>query len=247
MEKQHVQVPNGMELPPKDQLIYAVLKEYEDGKSNETFVSLQTISTITGASIPTIRASIERLKDKGYISTRRDGRRTVYKFEKYINFEPFHKDFLENKDVSFASKAYILASQQYMFKDIQGVGKIGYSNRQLSNKINMPESTIRKCDKELENKNYLTILKNEIRDLETGCFTNTKIFKLGELGQAIIWTLKNHEDRINENTENIEDLKNNYIDIKDKYNDMKDKVESQQKLIEALLRAQNIEPDKFIV
>lgn len=65
--------------------------------------------------------------------------------------------------------------------------------------------------------------------------------------QSILKTLKNHEDRINENTENIEDLKNNYIDIKDKYNDMKDKVESQQKLIEALLRAQNIEPDKFVV
>lgn len=58
--------------------------------------------------------------------------------------------------------------------------------------------------------------------------------------QGILKTLKNHEDRINKNTENIEDLK-------DKYNDMKDKVESQQKLIEALLRAQNIEPDKFIV
>ena len=58
--------------------------------------------------------------------------------------------------------------------------------------------------------------------------------------QSILETLKNHEDRINENTENIEDLK-------DKYNDMKDKVESHQKLIEALLRAQNIEPDKFIV
>ena len=58
--------------------------------------------------------------------------------------------------------------------------------------------------------------------------------------QSILETLKNHEDRINEKTENIEDLK-------DKYNDMKDKVESQQKLIEALLRAQNIEPDKFIV
>lgn len=35
--------------------------------------------------------------------------------------------------------------------------------------------------------------------------------------------------------------------VKDKYNNMNDKVESQQKLIEALLRAQNIEPDKFIV
>lgn len=38
--------------------------------------------------------------------------------------------------------------------------------------------------------------------------------------QSILETLKNHEDRINEDTENIEDLK-------DKYNDMKDKVESQ--------------------
>lgn len=38
--------------------------------------------------------------------------------------------------------------------------------------------------------------------------------------QSVLETLKNHEDRINENTENIEDLK-------DKYNDMKDKVESQ--------------------
>ena len=58
--------------------------------------------------------------------------------------------------------------------------------------------------------------------------------------QSVLETLKNHEDRINENTKNIEDLK-------DKYNDMKGKVESQQKIIEALLRAQNIEPDKFIV
>lgn len=65
--------------------------------------------------------------------------------------------------------------------------------------------------------------------------------------QSVLESLKNHEDRINENTENIENLKNSYSDIKDKYNDMKDKVESQQKIIEALLRAQNIEPDKFIV
>lgn len=63
---------------------------------------------------------------------------------------------------------------------------------------------------------------------------------MANIEQDILKTLKNHEDRINENTENIEDLK-------DKYNDIKDKVESQQKLIESLLRAQNIEPDKFIV
>ena len=44
-------------------------------------------------------------------------------------------------------------------------------------------------------------------------------YLMKDIEQSILETLKNHEDRINENTENIEDLK-------DKYNDMKDKVES---------------------
>ena len=51
--------------------------------------------------------------------------------------------------------------------------------------------------------------------------------------QSVLETLKNHEDRINENTDEIAKLNH--------------KVESQQKLIEDLLRAQNIEPNKFIV
>lgn len=59
--------------------------------------------------------------------------------------------------------------------------------------------------------------------------------------QGILKTLKNYEDRINENTEDIEDLKDKYNDIKDKYNDIKDKIESQQKLIEALLCVQNVD------
>lgn len=42
--------------------------------------------------------------------------------------------------------------------------------------------------------------------------------------QSILETLKNHEDRINENTDEIAKLNH--------------KIESQQKLIEALLRAQ---------
>lgn len=52
--------------------------------------------------------------------------------------------------------------------------------------------------------------------------------------QGILKTLKNHEDRINKNTENIEDLK-------DKYNDMQEKVESLEKLIDAILCVQNVD------
>jgi len=36
---------------------------------------------------------------------------------------------------------------------------------------------------------------------------NEKVFHLDELGQAIVFTLKNHEDRITDTEENIEDLK----------------------------------------
>lgn len=51
--------------------------------------------------------------------------------------------------------------------------------------------------------------------------------------QSILKTLKNHEDRINENIDEIARLNH--------------KVEYHQKLIWALLRAQNIEPNKFII
>ena len=95
----------------------------------------------------------------------------------------------------------------------------------------MPESSIRKCNKELERKNYLTILKNKSRDLETGCKTDTKIFNLNELGQAIIWTLKNHEDRITQNTEDI--------------NFLKQQLQSQQELILKLLENKEQSENKF--
>lgn len=236
--KSHVQLPNDMCLSPGDQFIYLILRNHDKG--NGCWPSLKRICKESGASINTVRASLKRLEETGWIKVIKDGRLHRYVFKKYTKFEPFSEEFLMNENLSFTEKAYLAASQKWMFKDMENIGKISMSNKSLSDKIHISERNIYRMNKSLVNKNYLTILKNESKDLETGCLTDTKIFKLAEFGQAIIWTLKNHEDRINENTENIEDLQ-------DKYNDMKDKVESQQKLIEALLRAQNIEPDKFIV
>ena len=50
----------------------------------------------------------------------------------------------------------------------------------------MPESTIRRCNAELVSKDYLTILKNESKDIQTGCKTDTKLYDLNKLGQAVI-------------------------------------------------------------
>lgn len=185
---QHTQVPNGMgqnELDPKDQLIYAILRSH-DNPTDGCFPSLQTLSKESGASINTIRDSIKRLKAKGYITTELKGRQTYYTFIKHEQFEPFSPEFLKGKNVSFTTKSYLLASQQYMYKDVENVGSLSLSNHELSRQINMPESTIRRCNAELVSKDYLTILKNKNRDLQTGCKNETKIFELNKLGQAVI-------------------------------------------------------------
>ena len=80
----------------------------------------------------------------------------------------------------------MFATQQYMYKDVENYGKLSISNTVLAEQINMPESTIRRCNLELASKDYLTILKNENQDLQTGLKTETKLFELNKLGQAIV-------------------------------------------------------------
>ena len=185
---QHVQVPNGMgdkNLAPKDQLIYTIIKSH-DNPTKGCFPSLQVLSKESGASINTIRDSIARLKEAGYIKTELKGRKTYYTFDPYKKFEPFSPDFISNPNISFTTKSYLIASQQFMYKDVENLGKLSFSNRALADQINMPESTIRRCNAELVSKDYLTILKNESKDIQTGCKTDTKLYDLNKLGQAVI-------------------------------------------------------------
>lgn len=234
ISKQHTRLPNKMaenNLEPKDQLIYLSIRSFMNKDSKSCFPSLQKIAERSGASVPTIRASIKRLEEEQYILVKKKGRGQEYFFNELKKFEPFSPEFMKKDDISFTTKSYLVASQQYMYTDVKGLGKMSYANRDLSKKINMPESTIRKCNQELERKQYLTIIKNECRDLETGCKTDTKIFDLNKLGQAIIWTLKNHEDRITKNSEDIEVLKQ--------------KIEQQSILIEKLLKQQTKESVDF--
>lgn len=206
--KQHVQLPNGMtsdeSINPQDLLIYVAIKRFMNKDTKEAFPSLATISQKSGASIPTIRKSIKKLQGT-YFEVIKKGRSQYYKFDqKYQNFEPFSYDFLDKEDLTFTEKAYIIASQQYMFKDEKGIGKISYTNSELSEKINMPESTISKCNRSLTTKEYLSIIRCEKHDPETGLAIQEKIFHLDELGQAVIWALQNHEQRITKNEKTLD-------------------------------------------
>ena len=207
MNKQHVQLPNDLGdisfIKPKDQLVYVAIKKFMNKDTKEAFPSLETLHNLTKLSINTIRDCIERLVKSGFIEVRKDGRKNVYKFLKYDTYEPFSFKFLEKDDLSPEEKAYLIASQKYMFKD-NGEGKISYTNKELSEKINMSESTISRINSSLVKKDYALLLncKNS-----SGINIKEKWYHLNELEQAIVFTLQNHEKRIQENTEEISNLK----------------------------------------
>ncbi len=183
------------ELTPSDKLIYLAIRRYMDKDTMEAFPSYTTLTKDIGAAAKTLKKAIVNLQRAGYISTRKDGRKVIYKFNNKRKFEPFSYDFLDNKDLTFTEKSYIVASQQYMFKDNEE-GKINIKNKELSVLINMPESTISKCNYSLQEKGYLT-----------GASDITKRFQLRELDQLFIWKFKDHEEKIQRNTNDIDLLK----------------------------------------
>lgn len=152
-----------------------------------------------------MRKSIKKLVDVNYITVEPHGKKgQQYKFNPYKNFEPFSYEFLDRKDLSFTAKSYLIAAQQFMIKnEIEGEGKISYSNQQLSEKINMPATTIRDCNRELIDKHFMTIVKNECINPVTGCKNDTKIIELNSLGQAIVWTLAAHDEKLNQQEDRL--------------------------------------------
>lgn len=183
-------------LTPKDKLIYVAIRRYMDKDSMEAFVSYAKITQDTGAAANTIKKSVDNLIREEYLNTRKVGKKIYYIFNNKKKFEPYSYDFLDRKDLSFTEKSYLIASQQYMFKDGDSEqGKISYTNKELSGLIKMPESTISKANRSLESKGFLN-----------GASLPTKTFNLRELDQVFIWKFKEQDEKIQENTSRIEEL-----------------------------------------
>lgn len=211
-KNQHVQLPSVEvkdDITPQDQLVYVSIKRFMNKDTYEAFPSMQTLCRLTGASEPTVKKCIDRLADNDYITISKKGRNKLYTFnkDKADNFEIFSYEFLDNDNLDFREKAYLISTQRYMFKHPETqTGVMTLSTREQSSNINMSQSTIVRCQKSLERKGYLDIVKTQARDLETGCQKDAKIFQLNELGQAIVFTLTDHEDRISLLEKQVADL-----------------------------------------
>lgn len=251
INKQHVQLPNNMikkdGLSPKDLLVYAVLKKYMNNQTKECFPSLETLSKETTYSINPIRNSIALLVENNYISIRKEGRRHIYKFNPHKNFEPFSYEFLESDKLEANEKAYILANQQFMIKDQNGIGKTSFSNETISDKLNISTRTIARLDNALIKKGFLNIVKTSAKDPITGLMIDEKFFHLDELGQAIIWTLQKHEDDINELKETtVSNTKDVKIILKEN-SLMKDEIEELKRRLELLEKGEIINKEEIIL
>ena len=222
---QHVQVPNGMTLDvkPRDLLVYATIKRHQNKDTKKAYPSLIVISSESGLSINTIRDSISRLEKHNYITIEKKSNKNIYSFNQYKEFEPFSYEFLDNKELTPDQKSYILATQQYMYKDIKGEGVISYTNQELADKINISESSIIRYNNSLERNGFLTKVQSKIKDMETGCYKEIKIFNLNKMLQQIVWVLKNHEDRITNNEKEIEAIKHENKLLKEEIEKLKQK------------------------
>jgi DNA-binding transcriptional regulator YhcF (GntR family) len=188
-------------ITPMTLLVYANLRRFMNGQTKKAYPSLQTLTKLCDCSINTLQKHIRILVDNDYVRIEKQGQHNVYVFPHTDSFEPFSEDFLDNPDLTAKEKAYIIASQRYMFKNKENeTGKISYSDRELAKKINMSRNVINQCNESLVNKNYLIVQQSKERDLLNlgGCVKQDKIFLLSPLGQKIVFTLQDHENRLQE-------------------------------------------------
>lgn len=198
-------------LSPQDKLIYLAIRRYMNKDTMTCFPSYATITKDIGAASKTIKKSVDNLVKEGYLETKREGKKIIYKFNNKKHFEPFSYDFLDKKDLTFTEKSYIVASQQYMFKDQDSdEGKISYSNQELSELIKMSQSTISRCNHSLQEKGYLN-----------GASELIKRFQLRELDQLFIWKFKEQDEKIQKNTEDIELIKQRLNQLEAENNELK--------------------------
>ena len=205
---------NGELLQKYEILVYVAIRYNMNAKTMTAHPSLQTIADRTGCSIPSIRKIIKDIVAKKYMTVEiKKGIGTIYTFSNEKSFEPFSYEFLDNPKLTKAEKLHILCTQQYMFKE-NGIGKITYSDAELSEKTGLNRHTISKTNQSLIEKGFAEQIILRSKNPETGLMDKETVFNLNELGQAIVFKLKEHEDRIDKHDEEIEELKRTVAELK---------------------------------
>lgn len=215
---QHVQVPHGLCKGQIDYQVlglYAYLRRYMNKDTYSTFVSLRTLQEETKLSIPTIQKYLNILEEEDHIKIIKGEKRcNIYVFNKGSSlyskgFEMYTFEFIKNKDIPFKEKCALIAFQERMMNKDGGRGTISSTPLEMSNILNTSFSTYKRIEKDLINNNWITIMKSNVKDSETGCKKNIYTFDLEAIGQAVLFNQKKiaeHDEMLHEMQEEIKRL-----------------------------------------
>ena len=215
---QHVQVPHGLCKGQLDYQIlglYAYLRRYMNKDTYSTFVSLRTLQGETNLSIPTIQKYLSILEEENHIKIIKGEKKcNTYVFNKNSSlynkgFEMYTFEFMKSKEIPFKEKCALIAFQERMMNKNSGRGTISSTPLEMSNILNTSFSTYKRIEKNLINNNWITIMKSNAKDSETGCVKNVYTFDLEAIGQAVLFNQKKieeHDEILHKMQEEIERL-----------------------------------------
>lgn len=157
-----------------------------------------------------VEAAINRLESAGMvlvIKPTKKGQCTKYKIKKIEHFEKLSEEFF-NLNLPPLVKGYILCALQSnlnrddaTYEPNDSKTKTTFNLMELSQKYNMPISTIYKVEKFLKTAGIMTITNNPLqqRDQETGLILQNRSIDLNKigLGEFVVSKLIEHEERLN--------------------------------------------------
>lgn len=214
--KQHVQVPD-MDLTASglkhiDPYVYACIKKYMNNTTKTAYPSISTLEKLSGIKRFKLEASINRLEAAGYITvTRKFGYSNQYTFSDYKKFEIFSYEFLDDNKLTPKEKAYIIVSQQYMYKKLDvNKGLITYSSTDMCNKLGLSKPSLRAIEKSLQEKNIMQLIPINVRDENTGLVNYMRVYNFDEFLNVLALKFKQTDETLEQHEKKIEDLEKSF-------------------------------------
>ena len=218
---QHIQVPK-MNLREEglatiDPYVYACIKRFMNTHTREAFPNKSTLIKVSGLNKRVLLESINRLEKAGYISVdRANGKSNVYKFNAYKQFEIFSYDFLDNHNLTPKEKAYLVASQQFMYKnDSTLTGQISFPTEKFAECIGLSLPTLRKYETSLKEKNILSLIPSK-REGSSGLPVDIRSYDFQEMVNIIACKFQEHDKAIEQNSYDIKVLQQTVEELQKK-------------------------------
>lgn len=241
-------------LMPGDKIVYASIRRYMNEETRSCYPSIAKIKEKAKCGQAKIKDAITRLEKAGLIKVKwfltPNGKKThLYVFPKSefdAKFEMFTDEFLD-LDIPTNIKEYYMDIQKYMYdKDSNDhTGKIYYSDSKLASLIGISALSVKKYNKILREKGLLKEETTSSTD-DAGLPIIMKSFDLSGFKQAELWVktvstkIVQHEDRIQECSESIEDLRIQFEKIKNENKEYRS-------IIDKFIKSNNIDTDKWVM